>query len=117
MLRKLPDILYRVEMSRGYEFKGALWSPGISASIWSRAATRRWSPPPRTGKPRWRCRPRSRCKPNWSGGAGWCTAADPTVRHGLGAELVLAADQFIFRPPAVVRRKPLRGRPATRFAR
>ncbi len=96
--QKLPDILYRVEMSRGYEFKGALWSPGHfrvdlerGSDATLQASTEDWETalalPPDVALAAERERRRR-----------LVNAADATVRHGLGAELVLAADQFIFRP-------------------
>jgi predicted glycogen debranching enzyme len=96
--QKLPDILYRVEMSRGYEFRGALWSPGHfrvdleqGSDATLVASTEGWNTalalPADVALAAERERRRRLVK-----------AADPTVRTGLGAELVLAADQFIFRP-------------------
>jgi predicted glycogen debranching enzyme len=96
--QKVPDILYRVEMSRGYEFKGALWSPGhfrvdlesgVDATLV--ASTEDWETalalPPHVALAAELERRRRLVQ-----------AADPAVRRGLGAELVLAADQFVFRP-------------------
>jgi predicted glycogen debranching enzyme len=96
--QKLPDILYRVEMSRGYEFKGALWSPGhfrVDLEQGSDAtllgSTESWEtalalPPDVALSAELERRRRL------------LHSAEPEVRLGLGAELVLAADQFIFRP-------------------
>jgi predicted glycogen debranching enzyme len=96
--QKLPDILYRIEMSRGYEFKGALWSPGHFRVDLEQgqeatlvASTEDWETalalPPDGALAAERER-RRRLLHN----------AEETVSRGLGAELVLAADQFIFRP-------------------
>ncbi len=96
--QKLPDILYRIEMRRGYDFKGALWSPGhfrvdleqgkeatlvASTEDWETALA--LAPDVALAAERERRR-------------RLVQTAQPTVRRGLGAELVLAADQFIFRP-------------------
>jgi predicted glycogen debranching enzyme len=96
--QKLPDILYRIEMSRGYEFKGALWSPGhfrvdlaegtdatLVASTESWETARALTPDAALAAERERRR-------------RLVHAADPNVQRGFGAELVLAADQFVFRP-------------------
>jgi predicted glycogen debranching enzyme len=94
----LPDILYRVEMSRGYEFTEALWSPGhfrVDLEAGSEAtlvaSTEDWEtalalPPQRALAAELERRRRL------------LHHAEPSVRQGLGAELVLAADQFVFRP-------------------
>jgi predicted glycogen debranching enzyme len=96
---KLPDIIYRIEKSRGYEFKGALWSPGHfrvdlepGRDATLVASTESWETalalPPDVALAA-ECERRYRL----------VHAAQPGVRTGLGAELVLAADQFVFRPP------------------
>jgi len=94
------DIIYRVEERRGYQFEGALWSPGVFRLDLepARDATLVLSTEP------------------WEG----ITAIDPgcaldcelerrkrlvdqsapPAHTGFGAELVLAADQFIFTPAA-----------------
>ena len=46
--RRLDDVLYRVEESRGYEARGDLWSPGyFRVDAARRASASRWSPRPR----------------------------------------------------------------------
>lgn len=96
--QKVPDILYRVEMSRGYEFKGALWSPGhfrvdlepgIDATLV--ASTEDWETAQALA-------PEVALAAELERRRRLVQAADPAVQRGLGAELVLAADQFIFRP-------------------
>jgi predicted glycogen debranching enzyme len=96
--QKLPDILYRVEMSRGYEFKGALWSPGhfrvdleVGNDATLVASTETWETALALEPAIALAAEQERCR-------RLLNAAEPPVRRGLGAELVVAADQFIFRP-------------------
>jgi predicted glycogen debranching enzyme len=92
------QVLYRMEETRGYESAGDLWSPGffrvwISAEAPASlvASTDSWealrSLPPADAMVAERER-RDRL----------ITAAPPELRTGAGAELVLAADQFIIAP-------------------
>ena len=93
-----PDVLYRVEENRGYEAVGALWSPGLlpgrpaaDGEVTLIASTDPWErftalppPTPRAAEVDRRRR--------------LIAAADPAARAGFGAELVLAADQFLIIP-------------------
>ena len=96
--RTLPQILYRVEESRGYDFRGDLWTPGYFRANLTRdrdvtliASTESWeimnalTPAQAFATERER---RQRL----------LRQADPAARSGFGAELVLAADQFLIRP-------------------
>ncbi len=95
---KSPEILYRVEEDRGYEGVGVLWSPGVfrvtlrrereasltgSTETWERALA--LEPDEVLRAERHRRRKLIGC-------------AVPEARDGFGAELVLAADQFIIVP-------------------
>ena len=95
---RTPDILYRVEENRGYEGVGVLWSPGVfrvnlradrpvaltgSTETWERALA---LPAEEALEAERLRRQRLIC------------AAHPAARSGLGAELVLAADQFVIVP-------------------
>ncbi|HEX2443638.1 MAG TPA: amylo-alpha-1,6-glucosidase [Vicinamibacterales bacterium] len=97
-MRTLPEVLYPTEESRGYEARGALWSPGyfravltparafvLTASVddWDRI---RALPPSRAIAAE-RERRRRLLE----------TAPEP-AREGPAAELVLAADQFTITP-------------------
>jgi predicted glycogen debranching enzyme len=90
--------LYRTEESRGYEARGDMWSPGFfhlelgpgnSASLL--ASTERWEVmraiPPDEMLSIERERRNSLLR-----------RAHPAAQEGLGAELVLAADQFVITP-------------------
>ncbi|MBO0696870.1 MAG: glycogen debranching enzyme N-terminal domain-containing protein, partial [Zavarzinella sp.] len=95
---KVPDVLYRVEEDRGYEGVGTLWSPGqfrvnlradrevvLSASTESWGRLTALSPQAALAAERDR---RERL----------IVSANPAARTGFGAELVLAADQFVITP-------------------
>src|SRR5262245_40816171 len=95
---KLPDIRYRIEESRGYEHIGALWSPGqfrvdlragrdatlvASTEGWETVFALNAAEAFRVDQERRR---------------RLLLAAAPAVTTGMGAQLVLAADQFIITP-------------------
>src|SRR5262245_19587751 len=93
-----PDICYRVEEDRGYEGVGVLWSPGVfrvtlrpGRAVALTGSTETWERilalPPDEALEAERDRRRK-----------LVAGADPTVRSGFGAELVLAADQFVISP-------------------
>lgn len=96
--KSVPEILYRVEASRGYDFAGEVWSPGrfrgelsmehpivlvastepsdvMDALTHDEALTRELERRSHLVK-----------------------IAHPAVREGVGAEFVLAADQFVIDP-------------------
>jgi predicted glycogen debranching enzyme len=96
--KMVPNVLYRVEESRGYSFLGALWSPGYFRSDLDRdhdttlvASTEEWNtiqalPPAEAMRAEHERRQRL------------ITAAPPAVQAPQARELVLAADQFIITP-------------------
>ena len=94
------DILYRIEESRGYNFEGAIWSPGqfrldlepgqtatlvFSTEPWESIAA---------------IEPHEALNVEIERRERLIEQAVPAARTGLAAELVLAADQFIFSPEA-----------------
>lgn len=96
--RTITEVLYRVEGERGYERAGHLWSPGYfhgelreGSEITLLASTESWETiralEPLDAQHAEHLR-RSRL----------IALASPAVREGPGAELVLAADQFIISP-------------------
>src|SRR5689334_8829876 len=96
--RRLEQVLYRVERSRGYDDVGALWSPGAFRTTLAPggeaalvASTGTWEVVTALSPAGARAAEleRRRRLP---------AAAPPPVREGFGAELVLAADQFIVTP-------------------
>jgi predicted glycogen debranching enzyme len=96
------DLLYRIEESRGYEYQGALWSPGFfrldlepGQEVAMIASTEDWGAvravPLAEAYQAERQRRRRLVE-----------QAAPAARTGTAAELVLAADQFIITPTARV---------------
>ncbi len=96
--RRMTEILYRTEESRGYDYRGDLWSPGhfwvdidTGHDATLVASTESWDtvmalmPQAASGSERDRRRRLLSC----SHGA---------AREPFGAELVLAADQFVISP-------------------
>jgi predicted glycogen debranching enzyme len=103
--RHVQEVLYRIEESRGYDSVGDLWSPGYFRFDLSPqheatvvASTEPWdsilaiSPPEAFAAEKLR---RERL----------ILAAPAAAKAGIGAELVLAADQFVIRP--VVRQEDM----------
>ncbi len=96
--RKIYEMLYRIEASRGYESRGEQWAPGYFRAnldhdrpVTLVASTEPWDtvlaiPPQDAYAAESERRDRL------------LTAAQPEARRGMGAELVLAADQFLFTP-------------------
>lgn len=96
--RKRSDIHFRVEEARGYPHTGHHWSPGAFALTLLReqpatliASTESWEVI--RSKP-----PKEACALEMNRRQSLIQAAAPALQSGLGAELVLAADQFIITP-------------------
>lgn len=109
--RRLPEVLYRIEESRGYESVGGLWSPGYfrfdlgpgqDATVI--ASTERWEEIDDSDVDEVLQSELIRRRRLLS-------AAPESARRGAGGELVLAADQFLIRP--IGRRDDLRFAKAT----
>ncbi len=95
---RMPDIVYRVESSRGYEGEGTLWSPGYFRVDLSRehdatlvASTEAWDTI-------LALKPAEALAAEYQRRAHLISLADPRAREGLGRDLVLAADQFLITP-------------------
>jgi predicted glycogen debranching enzyme len=93
-----PETVYRLEESRGYDYKGTLWSPGYFRVDLS-------SDHPATfvgSAEEWESidalDPEGALKAEQERRRRLLLAADRGVVGGMGGELVLAADQFIIRP-------------------
>jgi predicted glycogen debranching enzyme len=93
-----PDRLYRIERNRGYDARGALWSPGhfemrLSAgeSATLIASTESWDTIRALQTTDVRRVEEARRQ-------FLIDSADPRARDGVAAELVLAADQFLISP-------------------
>lgn len=98
----VADVLYRVEEARGYEYASALYAPGhfrldlepgdaatlvLSTEPWERVEA---------------VTPEHALVAEQARRQRLVGAAAPAARTGFGADLVLAADQFIFTPAARV---------------
>ena len=97
--KRSPEILYRVEESRGYDSKGELWSPGYFRIDLAQgqdatlvASTESWETIQALEPGRGRAGG-ARC-----GVQRLIDQAPPEAQTGLAGELVLAADQFIITP-------------------
>jgi predicted glycogen debranching enzyme len=96
--RRIEGVNYRTEAQRGYPSVGELWSPGtFSAEIDAGspvtlvASTEAWETARALSPDEARAAERERRRRLVAG-------ADPAAREGIGAELVLAADQFVIAP-------------------
>jgi len=94
----IEDVRYLLEEHRGYEPAGPLWSPGYfratlapGRNVTLIASTESWETIAAINPDDARATELDRR-------ARLVAAAHPSVRSGPGAELVLAADQFIIRP-------------------
>ena len=93
-----PERRYSVEESRGYMDTAGAWTPGVFAL--ELRATRSWRfrrVDGAVGRRHGARRPAALAAERDRRRA-CIAAADPAARHGLAAELVLAADQFIVTP-------------------
>jgi predicted glycogen debranching enzyme len=95
---RLYGVDYGLEEHRGYPFRDKLWSPGhfvaelaVGESVVLSASTESWDALEAT-------EPHSALTIELERRARLIEQADPAARNDLGAELVLAADQFIISP-------------------
>jgi predicted glycogen debranching enzyme len=96
--RRLEQVLYRVERSRGYADLGALWSPGYFRALLTPggeaalvASTEPWEVMTALA-------PAAAREAEHERRRRLIAAAPPPGRTGFAAELVLAADQFVITP-------------------
>jgi predicted glycogen debranching enzyme len=96
--RILSEVLYRVEESRGYESEGTLWSPGHfrvdlvpGGAATLLASTEPWPIAMALSS-------REAMEAELERRQKLISLAAPQIRTGFGAELVLAADQFMVTP-------------------
>jgi predicted glycogen debranching enzyme len=92
------ELRYRVEQSRGYDWKGNLWSPGSFSAILDEyhvvslvASTEDWEQVNALT-------PEQALAAEIERRRDLLRAAPEEARSGIAAELVLAADQFVIRP-------------------
>lgn len=96
--KRIQEIIYRIEESRGYAARGDLWSPGyFSAELVKGrdatlvASTESWETIRALS-------PNEAFTAEYDRRGRLLSEANPAAREGTPAELVLAADQFIIRP-------------------
>lgn len=96
--RRRTEVIYPVEETRGYESRGRLWSPGyLSATMVGGetvslvASTEVWDMVEALP-------PEMALEAELERRQGLIRKAHPSLREGVGAELVLAADQFVIVP-------------------
>jgi predicted glycogen debranching enzyme len=95
---EIPEVVFPAEEERGYEHRGSLWSPGyFKAELTEHdpvvlvASTEPWSTIDALA-------PEAAFSLELERRSRLVQAAMPPAREGIGAELVLAADQFVMRP-------------------
>jgi predicted glycogen debranching enzyme len=93
-----PEVFYAMEERRGYEHRGTLWIPGFFCVDLSPdqptafvASTEPWEAMTKLN-------PEDALQRETDRRAHLLFAVGDTVRNGIGAELVLAADQFLVTP-------------------
>ncbi len=96
--KTVPNVLYRVEESRGYSFLGALWSPGYFRSDLSRAHDTTLVASAEDWNTILALPPAAALRAERERRQRLIAAASPAVQSSPARELVLAADQFIITP-------------------
>lgn len=96
--RKFKEVLYRIEEQRGYDAAGEQWTPGYFRAdltadhpVTLMATTESWEAATSLS-------PEEAYRAEVERREQLLNAAPAAARNGLGAELVLAADQFIITP-------------------
>ena len=96
--RILSKLLYRTEESRGYDYKGDLWSPGHFWVDLDREQTATFVASTENWETLLALRPSTAMEAEIDRRRRLIDNSHPSTRSGPAAELVLAADQFIIRP-------------------
>ena len=95
---RLPELLYRVEARRGYESKGGLWAPGVFAMDLAPGATATLTASTESREVMLALDAESALRSELERRRRLLASAPAAARSGVGAELVLAADQFVITP-------------------
>ena len=95
---RVPELLYRVEARRGYESKGGLWAPGVFALDLAPGAPVTLTASTESREVMLALDAESALRSELERRRRLLTSAPATARSGVGAELVLAADQFVITP-------------------
>ena len=95
---KIPQVIYRIEQSRGYAHEGELWSPGFfhvdlaqAQTATLIASTEKWEIVEVLG-------PEQAIASEQERRSRLLDKTNAQAREGLGAELTFAADQFVITP-------------------
>jgi predicted glycogen debranching enzyme len=96
--KRIDNVLYPVEESRGYQARGALWSPGYFRFALSPGQRATLIASTETFQTMEVLEPEQALEVERGRRRGLLAQAAPEVREGVAAELVLAADQFIITP-------------------
>jgi predicted glycogen debranching enzyme len=94
----LPELLYRVEQSRGYESQGVLWSPGYFRVNLGREQPATLVVSTESWDTILALKPDQALTAEAERRERLLAQADPRVRDGDATQLVLAADQFLITP-------------------
>jgi predicted glycogen debranching enzyme len=92
------EIYYRIEESRGYEFTGALWSPGSLTLSLAPSQTVALVASTESAEVMSALVPTEAFRAELERRRRLVAAVDEVARDDIGAELVLAADQFVITP-------------------
>ena len=96
--QRLSEILYRLEESRGYEFTGALWSPGCITVPLAPSEMVAFIASTESVEVMSALTPEQAFRAELERRRRLVALADTAASDGVGAELVLAADQFVITP-------------------
>ena len=96
--QRMNQVQYPVEESRGYQAQGDLWSPGYFRITLARGSRAAFMASTETFDTMQVLSSEQALEAERERRRRLLSLADPAVRGGAGAELVLAADQFIITP-------------------
>jgi predicted glycogen debranching enzyme len=94
----LPNVLYRVEESRGYEAVGELWSPGYFRANLAEGSPVTMIASTETWETMLALTPEQAQESEARRRENLLNIAHPSLRSGPASELTLAADQFLITP-------------------
>jgi predicted glycogen debranching enzyme len=95
---RLSEMLYRLEESRGYEFTGALWSPGCITVSLAPSETVAFIASTESLEVMSALTPEQAFRAELERRRRLLALAEGNARDGVSAELVLASDQFVVTP-------------------
>jgi predicted glycogen debranching enzyme len=96
--RLISEVLYRTEESRGYDYKGDLWSPGHFWVDLDHEQTATFVASTESWETLLALRPSTAMEAETGRRRRLIRNSHPSAHSGPAAELVLAADQFVIRP-------------------